>query len=184
MTNLCGRLEVNAPPSRSSRESGRGLVPQHVGYRSRLCENVHELRMRRIVFSIVFSRQWLPALLVFQIDEIETEFLHANWTSEFSHSLGQSEKSRRRDRTAALPSTAEVFADCRHCPRVQGPDITPADYRLTCGRRCSRFNRPRASLAPAVHLSFWSVAAFIRRHVVDHLYEVSFMTVALNGLVS
>src|SRR5258707_11986017 len=40
--------------------------------------------MRRIVFSIVFSQYWSQALLSFQIYEIETEFLHADWTSEFS----------------------------------------------------------------------------------------------------
>src|SRR5664280_2712356 len=33
---------------------------------SRLCENVQGQRMRRIVFSVGFSRQWSPALLVFK----------------------------------------------------------------------------------------------------------------------
>src|ERR1019366_3262932 len=40
--------------------------PGHVCSGSRLCENVHGQRMRRIVFSIGFSRQWSPALLVFK----------------------------------------------------------------------------------------------------------------------
>src|ERR1019366_1621642 len=38
----------------------------NVRFGSRLCENVHGQRMRRIVFSIGFSRQWSPALLVFK----------------------------------------------------------------------------------------------------------------------
>src|SRR5229473_2736802 len=40
--------------------------------------------MRRIVFSIVFLPIAAASTFGFQIDEIETEFLHADWTLEFS----------------------------------------------------------------------------------------------------
>jgi len=43
-----------------------------------LRENVHEPRMRRIVFSIVFSLVVVASTFGFQIYEIETEFLHAD----------------------------------------------------------------------------------------------------------
>ena len=46
---------------------------------------------RRIVFSIVFSRQRSPALLFFKFTKIETNFLPANSILEFSHSQGQKE---------------------------------------------------------------------------------------------
>ncbi len=64
--------------------------------------------MRRIVFSIVFSRRWLPALLSFQVDEIETEFLHANRTPEFSHSLGRERRIGGELGKAASPQLADM----------------------------------------------------------------------------
>ena len=48
------------------------------GLPAHLCENVHEPRMRRIVFSIVFLPTVVASGVGFQIDEIETEFLHVN----------------------------------------------------------------------------------------------------------
>ncbi len=59
-----------------------------VSFGSRLCENVHERRMCRIVFSL-FSTVTARAVL-FLFNVIETNFLRASSTSEFSHSLGRS----------------------------------------------------------------------------------------------
>jgi len=42
---------------------------------------------RRIIFCIVFSRQWSSAFFLFQIDDVEMKFLSANSISEFSHGL-------------------------------------------------------------------------------------------------
>jgi hypothetical protein len=71
---------VGAVPDRSAhaRRADMSHGGQQVRIGPRLCENVHEPRMRRIVFSIPFSRRWLPALLVLKSTEIETEFLRAN----------------------------------------------------------------------------------------------------------
>jgi len=37
----------------------------------------------------------VASVIDFQIDKIEMEFLHANWTSEFSHSLDPMRVGRR-----------------------------------------------------------------------------------------
>jgi hypothetical protein len=42
------------------------------------------------------------------IGEIEMEVLHASWTSEFSHSLGQKRKSNWPTPTSALPLKADI----------------------------------------------------------------------------
>jgi hypothetical protein len=49
-----------------------------------LRENVRARKVRRIVFSIVLFRQPSPALLFFKLIQVETKFLFANSTSEFS----------------------------------------------------------------------------------------------------
>jgi hypothetical protein len=59
---------------------------------ARLCENAHEARMRRIVFSIAYLPIAVASVIGFHIDEIEKDFLRANRTSEFSHSLGHEGK--------------------------------------------------------------------------------------------
>jgi hypothetical protein len=51
-----------------------------------LRENVCARKVRRMVFSIVFSRQPSPELLFFKLIEVETKFLFANSISEFSRS--------------------------------------------------------------------------------------------------
>ena len=45
---------------------------------SRLCENAHQPRMPRIVFSIAFFRQKLSVQLVFTATKIEMEILRAS----------------------------------------------------------------------------------------------------------
>src|ERR1700674_4541584 len=50
----------------------------------RLRENVRARKVRRIVFSIVLSRQPSPALLFFKLIEVNTKFLFAKSISEFS----------------------------------------------------------------------------------------------------
>src|SRR5260221_6900077 len=52
----------------------------------RLRENVRARKARRMVFSIVLSRQPSPALLFFKLIEVETKFPFANSISEFSRS--------------------------------------------------------------------------------------------------
>jgi hypothetical protein len=59
---------------------------------------------RRIVFSIVFSRQRSPALLFFQFTKIETNFLSANSILEFSHS---------QDPLRTLPIRAFEWNHCK-----------------------------------------------------------------------
>src|ERR1700716_3242714 len=61
-----------------------------------LRENVRARRARRIVFSIVLSRQLSPALLFFKLIEVETKFPFANSISAFS-------RSRDPTATAAAP---------------------------------------------------------------------------------
>src|SRR5260221_6138454 len=51
----------------------------------RLREDVRARKVRRIVFSIVLSRQPSPALLFFKLIEVKTKFLFAKSISEFSH---------------------------------------------------------------------------------------------------
>src|SRR5260370_29709108 len=51
---------------------------------TRLRENVRARKARRIVFSIVLSRQPSPALLFFKLIEVETKFPFANSISAFS----------------------------------------------------------------------------------------------------
>src|SRR5712671_5655723 len=51
-----------------------------------LRENVRARKARRIVFSIVLSRQPSPALLFFKLIEVETKFPFANSISAFSRS--------------------------------------------------------------------------------------------------
>ena len=60
----------------------------HVRFGSSLCENVREQRMRRIVFSLFLFRLRLPVLFFFLFNVIETNFLRASSTLEFSHRLG------------------------------------------------------------------------------------------------
>src|SRR5260370_22384137 len=48
------------------------------------CVNVRARKARRIVFSIVLSRQPSPALLFFKLIEVETKFPFANSISAFS----------------------------------------------------------------------------------------------------
>src|SRR5258707_15133559 len=52
----------------------------------RLRENVRARKARRMVFSIVLSRQPSPALLFFKLIEVETKFPFTNSISEFSRS--------------------------------------------------------------------------------------------------
>jgi len=58
----------------SDKRSGSVLSGRHVCYGSRLCENVHEPRMPRIVFSIAY----FASAIGFYIDEIEMENLRAS----------------------------------------------------------------------------------------------------------
>src|ERR1700716_586795 len=51
-----------------------------------LRENVRARKARRIVFSIVLSRQPSPALLFFKLIEVETKFPFANSIPAFSRS--------------------------------------------------------------------------------------------------
>src|SRR5438270_1372466 len=53
----------------SRAESGRADYP--------MCENTHEARMRRIVFSIPLLPVALASVIDFQIDEVEKDFLRA-----------------------------------------------------------------------------------------------------------
>src|SRR6266446_10890667 len=52
-------------------------------------ENVPEQRMRRIVFSLYLLSMVTARAVLFLFNVIETNFLRASSTSEFSHSLGQ-----------------------------------------------------------------------------------------------
>jgi hypothetical protein len=61
---------------------------------TQVCENVHEQRLRRIVFSSFFFRRWLPELFFSYSNVIETNFLRASPTPEFLHSLDPKRKSR------------------------------------------------------------------------------------------
>jgi len=75
---VCER-DVQAHQARSSPGATQkaGLLPMSpMG--PWLRKNVHEPRMRRIVFSIVFSLVVVASTFGFQIYEIETEFLHAD----------------------------------------------------------------------------------------------------------
>src|ERR1700686_5441248 len=56
------------------------------GFAPWLRENVRARNARRIVFSIVLSRQPSPALLFFKLIEVETKFPFANSISTFSRS--------------------------------------------------------------------------------------------------
>src|ERR1700694_6027943 len=61
-------LETKRPARRPSQGSGRPKCKRERvaedRFGSRLCENVHEPRMPRIVFSIAFFREKLPVQLV------------------------------------------------------------------------------------------------------------------------
>ena len=72
---------------------------------AKLRENVRARKVRRIVFSVVLSRQPSPALLFFKLIEVETKFLFANSISEFS---------RGQDPTRTLGSVilTEWFVPC------------------------------------------------------------------------
>jgi hypothetical protein len=60
-----------------------------------LRENERARKARRIVFSIVLSRQPSPALLFFKLIEVETKFPFANSISAFSRSQDPEETSGR-----------------------------------------------------------------------------------------
>ena len=60
---------------------------REVRFVPRLCENVREQRMRRIVFSLLLFGLRLPMLFFFLFNVIETNFLRASSTLEFSHRL-------------------------------------------------------------------------------------------------
>src|SRR5437762_14271843 len=69
-----------------------GIAALHPSYglsspRTRLCENAHEQRMRRIVFSLFFFRRVTARTVLLLFDVVETNFLRASPKSKFSHSL-------------------------------------------------------------------------------------------------
>ena len=64
--------------------------------------------MRRIVFSLFLFRLRLPVLFFFLFNVIETNFLRASSTLEFSHRPGQTRKWRRVRDTSALPPTSDI----------------------------------------------------------------------------
>src|SRR5258707_14772712 len=66
--------------------SGKHLLALSFSGFDRLRENVRARKARRMVFSIVLSRQPSPALLFFKLIEVETQFPFANSISEFSRS--------------------------------------------------------------------------------------------------
>jgi hypothetical protein len=63
---------------------------RHFRKRPRLRENVRARKVRRIVFSIVLSRQPSPALLFFKLIEVETKIPFVNSISEFHAAKAQS----------------------------------------------------------------------------------------------
>ena len=73
----------------------------HVRDGSRLCENVHEQRVLRIVFSLFFFRDCQSGSFVIRGNR--ANFLRASSTSEFSHSLGQKRKHQLPFPTSAMP---------------------------------------------------------------------------------
>src|SRR5258706_11524598 len=99
-------LKRTTDPSRASRYVRKG---------SWLRENVCARKVRRMVFSIVFSRQPSPALLFFKLIEVETKFLFANSISEFSRSQDPNATLARQHLSDAEPLRHGTTADqcCR-----------------------------------------------------------------------
>jgi hypothetical protein len=121
--------------------------------------------MRRIVFSSVPPSTVTASAVLFLFNVIETIFLHARSTSEFSHSLGQTRTSTRPNRMSALPPPQIRFGAPREFPaykRVGRYSIRAS--RFLMDDRCQLLPRagrtPRASSALAISLkvaapAFW-----------------------------
>jgi hypothetical protein len=95
---------------------------------SSLCENA---LWRSIVFSIAFFPKEVVSTIDSHIDEIEMEVLHASWTSEFSHSLGQNGSVRARAARLFYPQE-QTSSAAPACP-------FGANSRLNSGLAASLF---------------------------------------------
>ena len=90
-----------------------------------LRENVRARKARRIVFSIVLSRQPSPALLFFKLIEVETKFPFANSISAFSR--GQDPKPTfdvlhfRSRLPAKLPNCVPIMKGWNYMVRLYRP---------------------------------------------------------------
>ena len=119
MSAIGGRPEVTGRRSerREDPKRTRRQCISEVQFRPRLRENVRARKARRMVFSIVLSRQPSPALLFFKLIEVETKFPFANSISEFSRSQGQNRKySLRADDVRSTPESG-LKSDIRPCPK-------------------------------------------------------------------
>jgi hypothetical protein len=108
--NRHGGAVAACPLSRDERTwPGRGSTSENdPGLR----ENVRARKARRIVFSIVLSRQPSPALLFFKLIEVETKFPFANSISSFSRSQDPQQTFTKGDRPSAT-SPIEISGRCR-----------------------------------------------------------------------
>jgi hypothetical protein len=66
------------------------------------------------LFSQLPSPKEVASTIDSHIDEIEMEILHASWTSEFSHSLGQKRRFGLLSMMSDPPSTADVSRQGRN----------------------------------------------------------------------
>src|ERR1017187_10067286 len=81
---------------------------RHVRKVPRLCENAHQPRMRRIVFSISFFRQVLPVQLVFTSTKSRRKFYTQVERQSFHTASTQSGHLARRTILAAVGAIADI----------------------------------------------------------------------------
>ena len=115
--------------------------PGGVVERSRLCENVLEPRMRRIAFSISFSRQSWKVQLVFTSTKSRRNF-YTQVERQFSHSLGQKPKSWRLKVISALARTADIIRRDRQIGKLPLPSLPIP------GRRSMQMERSHPVICP------------------------------------
>src|ERR1019366_8743290 len=107
---------------------------------SRLCENVHGQRMRRIVFSIGFSRQWSPALLVFKSTKSRWNFYKKILRGSFHTAWVKRRNTHPEEMFSALHLKADSSQTSRHdcfVSCVDGSELARAFFTFCSIGRCS-----------------------------------------------
>jgi hypothetical protein len=124
MTARNGATDPHPHENMGSDRKGAFVSTVDVRFGIRLCENVHRQRMRRIVFSIGFSRQWSPALLVFKSTKSRWNFykkiLRGSFHTAWNDSGNSFPRSERRFYSRVRGSR---IADLVTDRRTTGTDI-------------------------------------------------------------
>jgi hypothetical protein len=84
--------------------------------------------MRRIVFSIGFSRQWSPALLVFKSTKSRWNFYKKILRGSFHTAWVKRRNTRREQKFSGSPSKPDIAQRSRHVRFVPNPD----SLAMTC----------------------------------------------------